>query len=65
MFAFLSQPSAYKWLFPSKINASSLDEMALDGTFPSLDSLAPALVYAIGLSLIRLVLQTVILQVAY
>jgi hypothetical protein len=63
MFEFLSQPSAYGWLFPSKMDAGSLDAMALNGTFPSLDSLAPSIAYAIGLSLLRFVLQSLVFRV--
>ena len=65
MLEFLSQPSQYKWFFPSKIDAGSLDEMALDGTFPSLDSLAPAIVYGVVLSLLRLLLQASVFKVTY
>ena len=63
MLEFLSQPSQYKWFFPSKIDAGALDEMALDGTFPSLDSLAPAIGYGVMLSILRLILQALVFKV--
>lgn len=44
---------------------SFLPSQFLDGTFPSLDSLAPAILYAVVLSLLRLVLQALVFKVAY
>ena len=54
MSEFLKQFAGGKSFLPSEF---------LDGTFPSLDSLAPAIVYGIALSILRLILQALVFKV--
>ena len=44
-------------------STSFLPSEFLDGTFPSLDSLAPAIVYGVVLSLLRLLLHILVFKV--
>ena len=62
MFEFLSHPSAYRWFFPTMVSVVHLNPDDVNDVFPSFDSLAPALVYALALSFLRLILQTLIFQ---
>ena len=61
------KPSAYSWVFPNELangqGISYIDEQAARGDFPTLISLAPALVYAVVFGLMRKVLHRFLFQV--
>jgi len=51
-------PSSYKWIFPSKgFDLAKIDASALAGNFPSLQGLAPAILFALLFGAVRLLLH--------
>ena len=56
-------PSAYDWLIPDVLDIGVIDEMALAGTFPTLLSLYPSVIFAILFGIIRSILQVVLFKV--
>ena len=61
------KPSAYSWVFPNELQngqgISYIDKQASLGTFPTLVSLAPALVYALMFGVVRMVLHHLLFKV--
>lgn len=60
------KPSAYSGVFPNKLangqGIAYIDQQAASGSFPTLISLAPALVYALILGVIRMLLHHLFLK---
>jgi hypothetical protein len=51
-------PSSYKWIFPSKgFDLAKIDASAKAGNFPSLQGLAPAILFALLFGAVRLLLH--------
>ena len=63
------KPSHYAWMFPTLVTGGkgveNLDILAANGDFPSLLGIAPALVYTILLSIVRLILHYTLFQVRF
>ena len=61
------KPSAYSWVFPNELangqGVSYIDKQAALGSFPTLISLGPALVYALMFGVIRMVLHHLVFKV--
>ncbi len=57
-------PSSYAWLLPVHVDLAIVDKLALDGSFPSIGGLWPAIVYAILFGVIRLILQSILFRVS-
>lgn len=64
IFGFHIPPSAYDWLIPDVLDIRAIDEMALVGTFPTLLSLYPSVIFAILFGIIRSILQVVLFKVS-
>lgn len=58
------EPKHYATLFPPLVSLDQIYELLHQGRFPVLSQLAPALTYAIILSLIRFILQTFLMKVS-
>lgn len=57
-------PSSYEWLLPKNVDVRVIDEMALAGTFPTLLSLYPSVIFAILFGIIRSILQVILFKVS-
>lgn len=57
------QPSSYKFLFPPSLEQSEIDMKVRLGVFPTIPDLAPALTYALILSISRLILHYILFKV--
>lgn len=57
------QPSSYAFMFPPEIEAEKIAQMVNDKVFPTVTGLAPALTYALLLSLTRYILHFVLFKV--
>ena len=64
MISFYIPPSYYAWLIPPVVDISVIDEMALNGQFPTLFSLYPAVVFACLFGFLRSILQDVLFKVS-
>ena len=58
------QPSHYGFMFPPEIEPAKITAMVDEGVFPTLTGLAPALTYALLLSLARYVLHFILFKVS-
>lgn len=56
-------PSSYSFMFPPDLKPEKIQEMVDIGVFPTLERLAPALTYTVLLSLIRVILQYIVIKV--
>lgn len=56
-------PSSYPFLFPPEIKPEQIQEMLDQGVFPTVEGLAPAITYAILLSLARFLLHIFVFKV--
>ena len=56
-------PSSYPFLFPPDIKPEQIQQMVEQGVFPTLEGLAPAITYAILLSLARFLLHIFVFKV--
>lgn len=57
------QPESYRFLFPAGKDAETIKQLVIDGVFPVISSLAPALIYALLWSIARFAMNHLILQV--
>lgn len=56
-------PSSYPLLFPPEIKPERIQQMVEQGVFPTVEGLAPAITYAILLSLARFLLHIFVFKV--
>lgn len=57
------QPESYLFLFPSGKDADTVRQLVADGVFPTIPGLAPAITYAIVLSVLRFTMSHAVLKV--
>ena len=57
------QPESYRFLFPAGKDAETIKQLVIDGVFPVISSLAPALMYALLWSITRFAMNHLILKV--
>ena len=57
------RPESYRFLFPAGKDAETIRKLVADGYFPTIPHLAPAITYALVLSLVRFFMQLFILKV--
>lgn len=57
------QPESYRFLFPAGKDAETIKQLVIDGVFPVISSLAPALIYALFWSITRFAMNHLILKV--
>ena len=58
------QPESYLFLFPSGKDADTVRQLVADGVFPTIPALAPAITYAIVLSVLRFTMSHAVLKVS-
>lgn len=59
------QPASYAFMFPPEIESAKILQMVNDKVFPTVTGLAPALTYALLLSLARYILHFILFKVCY
>jgi hypothetical protein len=57
------RPESYRFLFPAGKDSETIKQLVIDGVFPVISSLAPALIYALLWSIARFAMNHLILQV--
>lgn len=61
----ISHPSQYMFLFPNDMDMDRVNKMIAEGIFPVASGLAPALTFAIVLSVLRFLLHHLVFKVWY
>ena len=57
-------PSSYSWLFPPKLDFSEINRSAENGDFPSIQGLAPAIIFSLLFGVVRKLLHHTFLEVS-
>ena len=56
-------PSTYRWIFPGTVDLTRIDEDARLGNFPSIEGLAPAILFSLLFGALRLMLHFSVFEV--